>query len=76
MPKDVLYGDRHEHYEDVAIALGKACYGSGHGALIADFYDCVASGRPFAIDGCEAAKVVRLILAAYRSQCNVEMISK
>lgn len=76
MPKDVLYGDRHEHYDDVAVALGKACYGSSHGALIADFYDCVESGRHFAIDGQEAAKVVRLILAAYRSQGKLENISK
>lgn len=47
--------------------LGKACYGNGHEALIADFYDCIATGRPFAIDGKEGAKVVRMILAAYKS---------
>ena len=76
MPKDVLYGDRHEHYEEGAVALGKACYGSSHGALIADFYDCVLTGRHFAIDACEAAKVVRLVLAAYRSRGKSEPISK
>ena len=76
MPKDVLFGQRHEHYDDVAIALGKACYGSSHGALIADFYDCVASGRHFAIDAREAAKVVRLILASYRSEGKPEEIKK
>ena len=47
--------------------LGKACYGKGHEALIADFYDCVATGRPFALNGKEGAKVVRMILAAYAS---------
>jgi predicted dehydrogenase len=76
MPKDVLYGNRHEHYEEGAMALGKACYGSSHGALIADFYDCAATGRHFAIDGAEASKVVRLVLAAYRSQGNPENVTQ
>ena len=76
MPKDVLYGNRHEHFDDVALALGKACYGSSHGALIADFYDCVLTGRHFEIDGCESAKVVRLVLAAYRSQGKAEAVTK
>ena len=76
MPKDVLYGDRHVHYDDAAHALGKVCYGSGHAALIADYYDCIAHGRRFEIDAKEAAKVVRLVLAAYRSKGNVEPISK
>ena len=53
--------------------LGKACYGVGHEPLIEDFYDCVATGRHFMIDGQEAMKVVRLILAAYES--NGERIS-
>ena len=53
--------------------LGKACYGNGHEALIDDFYDCVATGRHFTIDGAEAAKVVRMILAAYES--NGERVS-
>lgn len=53
--------------------LGKACYGNGHEALIDDFYDCVATGRHFTIDGAEAAKVVRMTLAAYES--NGERVS-
>ena len=76
MPRDVLYGNRHEHYDEGAVALGKACYGSSHGALIADFYDCVMTGRHFEIDGQEAAKVVRLVLAAYRSKGSLESITK
>lgn len=76
MPKDVLFGASHEHYDDAARALGKACYGSGHAALIADYYDCIASGRKFTIDAHEAAKVVRLVLAAYRSQGKAEPVSQ
>ena len=76
MPRDVLYGDRHEHYDEAARAHGKACYGSGHAALIADFYDCVASGKTFAIGPEQAANVVRLVLATYRSQGQRVQISK
>ena len=46
---------------------GKACYGMGHAPLIADFYDCIKSGKKFAIDGKEGAKALRIVLAAYRS---------
>ena len=49
-------------------AYGKDCYGSGHATLIEDFYDCVATGRHFPIDGREGARVIRLILAAYKSR--------
>ena len=46
---------------------GKACYGMGHAPLIEDFYDCVKTGRKFAIDGAEGAKALRIVLAAYES---------
>ncbi len=46
---------------------GKWVWGNGHEALIADFYDSIRNGRPFWINGEEGAKVIRLILAAYRS---------
>lgn len=46
---------------------GKPCYGNGHGDLIADFYECIEEGRKFPIDGKEAAKAVKLVLAAYAS---------
>lgn len=47
--------------------LGKACYGSGHGALIADYYGRLESGEPFPINGEAGSGSVRLILAAYKS---------
>lgn len=48
--------------------LGKGCYGSGHSALIADFNDCVKTGRHFPLDGAEAAKTMRTVFAAYESR--------
>lgn len=46
---------------------GKWVWGNGHEALIADFYRHVRENQPFWLNGAEGAKVVRLILAAYRS---------
>lgn len=37
-------------------SYGKECYGSGHEALIADFYGCIREGRRFPIDGHEGAR--------------------
>ena len=48
--------------------LGKCCYGKGHASLIPDFYGAVEKGEHFAIDGNEAAKVVKMILAVYKSK--------
>lgn len=46
---------------------GKDVYGNGHAKLIADFYDCLKTGRKFPIGIEEAQNVVKLILAMYRS---------
>ncbi len=46
---------------------GKDVYGNGHRTLIADFYDCLRNGRHFPLDIYEAQKVIKLILAMYRS---------
>ena len=48
--------------------IGKCCYGKGHASLIPDFYNSVETGEPFAIDGTEGAKVVKMILAVYNSK--------
>lgn len=53
--------------EEKGIAASKTCYGYGHYPLIEDFYSCIKEGRRFPIDGEEGAKVIRLILAAYKS---------
>jgi len=49
-------------------SLGKEYYGNAHGALFYDFYKCIEEARPFPICGEEAAKVMRLVFAAYRSR--------
>ena len=46
----------------------KECYGSGHMNLIADYYDCIRSGKHFEIDANEASKVIRLTLGIYNSK--------
>ena len=53
--------------ESGTVRYGKDVWGDGHAHLVADFYDAVAHGRHFAIDGAEGARVVRAILAMYRS---------
>ena len=47
---------------------GKSCYGSGHFKILQNFYDCVIMDKKFEIDGEEAGKVVKLILAVYKSK--------
>lgn len=49
---------------------GKECYGSSHGLLIEDFYKHITENKRFPIDGEEASKVVKLVLAAYESGGN------
>ena len=67
MPRYAVAGGVLTSFEENRHTYGKECYGSGHEALIADLYDCLRTGRKFAIDGEEGAKVIRMILAVYRS---------
>ena len=67
LPSKVLTGNAVYDFEKDKRVYGKCCYGTGHQALFADFYDCVKTGRKFLIDGEESSKVVKMILAAYRS---------
>ncbi len=66
-PRTVTINGETVFHEEQTVVLGKPTYGSGHLRLLADFYRCVNEGEPFPIDGAEAAKVVRLILAVYKS---------
>jgi predicted dehydrogenase len=68
MPKYAVIGSEITVFEEKYQSYGKACYGSGHEALISDYYAHIKEGRKFPIDGAEGAKVIRLILAVYKSQ--------
>ena len=66
----VMVNDKVIELSDCQDFYGKRCYGSGHKGLIQDFYDCVETGRKFMLNGTEAAKVVKMILAVYKSNNN------
>ncbi len=59
---------RKEHisFEQQA-ALGKNYWGSGHSAIIHDFYDCVETGRHFPIGISEAYTTMDLVFKIYES---------
>lgn len=54
-------------YDENRTYFGKCDYGRGHESLFEDYYNCLARGEKFSIDGSEGAKVVKLILAVYES---------
>lgn len=45
----------------------KSYWGSGHAALIADFYDAIQSGSPFAVSGESGAKAVKIVDSLYHN---------
>lgn len=47
--------------------FGKEVWGVGHVNLIKNYYDCLENGEKFSIDFYEGSKVVKLVLAMYRS---------
>lgn len=53
---------------------GKVCWGSGHSALICDFYDSIAKTRPFEIDAFEGGKAVEAVLGIYESNKTGERV--
>ena len=50
-----------------AEVLGKQYWGGGHTALIRDFYNHLATGRPFPIDAAEGGKACAIVAACYQS---------
>lgn len=60
--------------EEIEKYVGKCCYGNGHGKLFADFYKSIRLNEKFAIDGEESAKVVEIILSAYKSNGRIVKI--
>ncbi|MBR7185397.1 MAG: Gfo/Idh/MocA family oxidoreductase [Clostridia bacterium] len=68
LPKTVTVDGQVVETDEITRSFGKSCYGDGHIRLIDDFYRCLAQNEPFPVNGAEAAKVVRMILAAYQSK--------
>lgn len=64
---NILIDGEHICKSDNIPLFGKEVWGVGHSKLIEDFYNCVQSGKKFAIDFYEAKKSIELILAMYRS---------
>lgn len=57
-----------EHQTNVDKATGeKAYWGGGHKLLIEDFYDKLAGGQSFELDGAQGIKAVEIVSAIYKS---------
>ncbi len=54
---------------------GKACWGTGHNALIGDFYASITENRPFEIDAFEGGKAVEAVLGIYKSSKTGERVA-
>ncbi|MEI6580379.1 MAG: Gfo/Idh/MocA family oxidoreductase [Eubacteriales bacterium] len=53
---------------------GKACWGTGHQALICDFYASITQNIPFEIDAFEGSKAVKAVLGIYKSNASGERV--
>lgn len=47
--------------------LGKSCWGSGHVAIIRDFYDCLQTGRDFPVSPAKTSTTMELMFGLYAS---------
>lgn len=65
--RSVLINGKEQAFAKHNEFYGKACYGTGHEPLILDFYTSIKNGCNFEINGEEAAKVVKVILSAYKN---------
>ena len=66
----LIFSEKNQEKEFV----GKKEWGNSHCRLIADFYDCVKTGRPFPIDAYSAGRAVYDLLAVYESSEKDETI--
>lgn len=60
--------------EQKADTIGKKEWGNSHCRLIADFYDCIKTGRHFEIDAYKAGRAIYDLLAVYESSEKDETI--
>ncbi|MBQ3505990.1 MAG: Gfo/Idh/MocA family oxidoreductase [Clostridia bacterium] len=64
---NIVINDKHMTKSDGLPLFGKVEWGVGHVNLIANFYDCLKNNQTFSIGFYQARKVIKLILAMYRS---------
>ena len=57
-----------------AVYHGRSYWGTGHSALINDYYYCLKSGEKFEIDAYEGGKTAEIVLACYESSASGESI--
>ena len=67
-PDHLIVDSQYRQAEVSGATVGKECWGDGHSKLIGDYYRHLSEGSKFWLDADEGAKVVSMILAAYRSQ--------
>lgn len=66
--KTLFIDGKQVELDDNFVCYGKPCYGSGHESLIADFYSCIKEEKEFSINVLEGEKVLKMILATYKSK--------
>lgn len=57
-----------------AVCHGKNYWGTGHSALINDYYDCIKNNKTFEINAVEGSEAAKIVLAAYESSKSGESI--
>lgn len=60
-------GRREQIHFAPAAHVGKDCWGASHLLLLRDFYHCIETGKPFALDYTQACRTLHLMLAIYES---------
>ena len=53
---------------------GESYWGSGHSALINDFYSCLKEGKGFEIDAFEGGHAAKIVAASYKSSASCESV--
>lgn len=54
-----------EIFKDAPPSGYKSYWGTGHKALVRDFYNCIRNGLPFPVNGVEGSKAIRIIQEIY-----------
>lgn len=71
--------DREGNIKDITdktdeVYHGHSYWGTGHSALINDYYDCLKTGRKFIIDAYEGSRAAAMVAASYASSKTGESV--